>query len=439
MKQKKRYIAITAIFMLAIFIYSCRKDLFSDEVKINPKIGWAKSYFTESLLPKEGNMVDPMAYIQNSVQAARMSKVTNNMKIPIWQKAIPEKTPLFDIVEVPLKYTTKITPMLYINPSANFSATPDKDVLKASYDRLIIYKNKKGEIKQRIVSFVPTKDYLERHKGDISHNRINKIDKDFDGALVYREWNGKLLYALFMKDGKAVRKLLLQAPKMKVKKTAFMPQECETVILWEWFQVCYYYGDEELPTYCDPPYKEEVGSYDMCWDGDPCEDPMNAYLVECGGDGGNGGEPGGGGSPQPPPAIDMGETVSDEVESIESDLIVGIDSFKVAVKTWNYHEGATYNFSSKEKLIVKVKNGNRTWHSINHISKDDEGGWIYGTVELVDFTNHVHLPASSTGNAWAEVDYKLIFKFGVGPWTGPHPSTGMKWSAAAWDTQFIKQ
>ncbi|MBB2146193.1 hypothetical protein GM921_11900 [Pedobacter sp. LMG 31464] len=290
MKNKNPYIAIVALCMLIILVYSCRKDFLSGE-DVDPKVEWAKNYFKESLLPNEGNLVDPRQYITDALQASLMSQKKGNMKIPIWQKAMEGKTRLYDFVEVPLKYTSKVTPMLYSHEEGkNTVKTANKDVLKASLDRLIIYKNKDGKVNQRIISFIPTEQYLARHNGDISHNRSNKLDKDFDGTLIYREWNGAFLFALIIKDGRAIKKLSLEN-KTKFRKTAFSGDDCEYVDIYEWFQYCYYIGDSPEPYYCGEPFAEYVTTIEVCpppGGDDPCLDPANFNTAECGGDGGEG-------------------------------------------------------------------------------------------------------------------------------------------------------
>ncbi|MFA6278142.1 MAG: hypothetical protein WC622_15440 [Pedobacter sp.] len=415
MKNKNPYIAGMAICLLVILIYSCRKE-FSEADEINPQAEWAKNYFTKSLLPNEGNIVDPGAYIADALQVNRMSKEKANMKIPIWQKAMEGKTPLFDFVEVPLKYTTKVTPMLYINPKNDFTATADNDVLQASFDRLVIFRDKKGKVDQRIVSFVPTKAYLSRHKGDISHNRVNKIDTDFDGVLVYRKWDGDFLYALYMKSGKAVRKVSFNKPKMQVRKTAFAPEQCETVILYEWFQICYYEGDSQVPFFCDPPYKEEVGSYEMCWDGDPCEDPMNAYLIECGGDGAP--PEGGGGGPNPDPApIDWGEFGTFEYtnEIINPGEDESSETITRYVTAFIYKAAPSLWFQTKEKItLIKYLPFMGYWQlqGITHDSMSVVGNQPSGmTINVVDVATVGSLhqtqgtPLEKSANDYVQMNY----------------------------------
>jgi hypothetical protein len=294
MKIKNPYIVGLAICMLAIFIYSCRKEL-SHKIETAPEAEWAKDYFTQSLLPNEGNMVDGRNYLPNGLSGNLRSSKKENFKTPIWQRSKTGKTALYDFVETPIAYTTKVMPIIYReDPDGTAPREIDKDVLRASLDRLVIYKDKKGKINQRLISFVPSSAYLKRHNGDISHNQINKLDKDFEGFLVYRKWDGNFLFALVIKDGKAVKKMSLRKQEMKFKKTVFMKRRaCETIEVYEVFIDCEYANPDDRPnnpSSCGPPYEEYVGSYDVCTPDSPCLDPENYNTAECGGDEGEGGD-----------------------------------------------------------------------------------------------------------------------------------------------------
>lgn len=123
------------------------------------------------------------------------------MKTPMWLRARASKTAIYDFVETPLMYTRKISRSVI-----KTGEVANEAILKASFDRLVIYKNKKGRINQRIISYVPDAGYLSRHNGDISHNKIENLDKDFDGFLIYSAWDGTVLFRLRVDHGVA-RKL----------------------------------------------------------------------------------------------------------------------------------------------------------------------------------------------------------------------------------------
>lgn len=204
------------------------------------------------------------------------------MEIPIWQKAMEGKTARYDYVEIPLKYTRKVITIIKTDPAT--AEAVDPSILKASIDRLIIYKDKNGKVDQRIISFVPSKAYLDRHKGDISHNRIGKLDKDFEGMLIYKEWNGTFLIALVYVDGKLF-KIIKKSTNPKIKKIAFQGEgeNCETWYLYHWETTCYFEGDNPVALYCDEPTVTIVDQWEVCetTPTDPCAEPENFENPEC--------------------------------------------------------------------------------------------------------------------------------------------------------------
>lgn len=93
----------------------------------------------------------------------------------------------YDFVEIPITSTHKISHTFGITNNPNTKPVANQKIIDASFDRLIIYKDKKGKIDQRIISFIPDEAYLTKHKNNISHNSINKLDDDFVGYLHYKD------------------------------------------------------------------------------------------------------------------------------------------------------------------------------------------------------------------------------------------------------------
>lgn len=279
--MKNPYVTCVALCLLVILGYSCRK-VFLNEVVINPKVEWAKEYFTQTLVPNEGNVLDPRVFAKSEFLSSLKQNSGSNMEIPIWQKAMEWKTAKYDYVEIPLKYTRKVTTIIKTDPAT--AEAVDPTILKGSIDRLIIYKDKNGKVDQRIISFVPSKAYLDRHKGDISHNRIGKLDKDFEGMLIYKEWNGTFLIALVYVEGKLF-KIIKKSKNSKIKKIAFQGEEenCTTYYLYHWEVTCYFEGDNVVPTYCDEPVVTVVDQWEVCEETptDPCAEPENFENPEC--------------------------------------------------------------------------------------------------------------------------------------------------------------
>ena len=201
--------------------------------------------------------------------------------------------------------------------SPNAKPIPNQKIIDASFDRLVIYKDKRGKINQRIISFIPDETYLTRHKNNISHNRINKLDKDFDGYLHYKDWDGKVLFVLRIKNGEPVKKYDMRnsvtgnlntlsnnssAKRGKVMVLNINPN-CY-IVTWDWYQDCYYWSGDTEPYWCDPPVIYNLQTTEV-----PCP-PVD------GGDGGGG--------PSDPPVeteclgvliFETGECIEDEEEA----------------------------------------------------------------------------------------------------------------------------
>ena len=213
-----------------------------------------------------------------------------NMKSPMWVRAVSGKTSRFDFVEVPLMYNRKVSPTIQTK-----NKEIDKQVIQVTFDRLIIYKDKSGKINQRIVTYLPDESYLRSHKGDISHNQINHLDKDFDGYLIYKSWEDRVLFILRIDKGVA-KKLKLSHALTSEKKSLggssikdYYGSEgepgCEDYYYITWSQWCYYDNpDDSSPSYCDPPVIEsQQWIYTVCPEEEPidCADPENFENAEC--------------------------------------------------------------------------------------------------------------------------------------------------------------
>jgi hypothetical protein len=296
----RTYLKYAIIAIAIIGLYSCRKalnDLLPDQ-PLSKKAAWAQEYYNNVLQRNYGNEVNYKT-ISNKISAVKELTSRPNMKAPMWVRARADKTDRYEFVEVPLTYTTKISAAVGL-----LGSKADEKILKASFDRLIIYKDKNGRIDQRIITYTPTAAYLERHNGDISHNKINHLDKDFDGFLRYKKWDGTYLYTLKIKKGKAVRKLVPGtiagnsnknlAPgngKLMQGKTADNVlsyggedggEGCIDYYYQEYSQMCYYLNpDDSIPISCDLPvliYEEYM--YTICPGDEGYEDDQTDFCLD---------------------------------------------------------------------------------------------------------------------------------------------------------------
>lgn len=79
-------------------------------------------------------------------------------------------------------------------------------VVLASFQRLVIYKNRKGQIGQRLLTYIPDKHYVRQHGYEASANSLQKLDPNFFGYIEYKNWNGDIVSVLRIENGKAIRR-----------------------------------------------------------------------------------------------------------------------------------------------------------------------------------------------------------------------------------------
>ncbi|WP_448700918.1 hypothetical protein ACFGVR_02530 [Mucilaginibacter sp. AW1-3] len=139
---------------------------------------------------------------------------------------------------------------------------------------MIIYKGANGTIYQKIISYVPDKEYLKKHNGDISNNMLNKLDTDFSGYLFHKQWNGKIMFVLRIQKGK-VAKMYNFIKNNKPRQLKTQTMVCDDYEIDQWFIDCDYYGDDPTPHNCGEPYSEFDHIETICYDDGniDCGDP----------------------------------------------------------------------------------------------------------------------------------------------------------------------
>ncbi|SDM70676.1 hypothetical protein SAMN05421813_12047 [Daejeonella rubra] len=184
--MKRIFILIGAALIL---LYSCRKSFLdyegsdSDEFSImNVKAHYESLQVGKSI----GNTI----------------KNSKSHYVPYWPKAYKAKYGNSEFVEVPLiSYKKKIA--MYDFTQDSVELKPDKSVRNASFQRMIFFLDKDNkQIQQHIVTYLPDKGYLQKHKFDASHNQLNKMDNDFSGYLEYTGLNGNFIKVLRVMNGK---------------------------------------------------------------------------------------------------------------------------------------------------------------------------------------------------------------------------------------------
>lgn len=305
MKKLPFYGAISGALLTLLIFYACHKDgaTFSkDDPNAPMSIESAQNYFYNTLIKQPG-----------SFYPAKTPGGKANWKYVLFKKGYAAQTPVATYVEIPLLYNQR--PSTLIKPAgtdaaasggnrlatgaapaqaanANASAA-DVGALNGTFDRLLIYKDKStNQIEQSIVTYMPDADYLARHNYDASHNQITKLDPDYNGYLLYRDWNDQLQFILKIKNGKSVGVFKYNSPGPSVaasaaktgtgnQKQASDYTVCVTQTVYHYVQQCYVtVTEDEESEDCGDWELAGVDTYEDCYDvttsapatGDPCVD-----------------------------------------------------------------------------------------------------------------------------------------------------------------------
>ena len=365
-------------FPAASFAKAKKADLTDVNKPMN--VSLAKLYY--KMLTKEyGNKVNNMGGDNRP-----------NRKYVYWKKAITSENSRYSFVEMPLLYNRKATVVKKDRGSVQNKAEEDK-IAKASFDRLVIYKNKKNaNLNQRIVTYTPDIDYLERHNNDISHNQINKIDKDYSGRIEFKRWDGKLLFTFKYKDGKLLGRYL---PKManSGQRLSRTTDECWETTTYYYWETCYYADPEGLTEWC------EYDVYDI------------SYEIECYSDYGD------------PEDYDSGCDCYYTIETIEPPSVTNnVDDPCISSSIQTLGEGlpnlisalwaTTYTGTYNTRDLVLVEN-TTTWpDDIAWSDRDATTDYIYFNSDFFDTHLYGSTNVTATQEFWASVlAHELVHRF----------------------------
>jgi hypothetical protein len=251
---KTNTLLILLVSLSLLLINSCKKELLDSQNKNS--IAWAKEYYNATLAISKPNAVSSDA---NSQPGAT---TTESIRTPLWELSSNGENEDFTFVEVPLNYNHRIASVIKIS-GENLTNAEKIEIANASFDVLMIYKNKQGVISQQVVTLIPDKNYLKKHNGDMSGNALAKLDSDFSGFLRYKDWNGEKMFLERIENGLLVKtfglgqKIIKRTAKIirstqgKVMNPPMGGDNCETIEGGNyWIEDCdgIYDGDENCHT-----------------------------------------------------------------------------------------------------------------------------------------------------------------------------------------------
>lgn len=199
--MKKKTIIVVVLSL--ILLYSCRKNFMEiDSVKSSTQFDVADAkLYLKALIKKDAEANKLARGI-----APKTIKTGQKIFYPFWDRAITANYKgKADYVEVPIALANKQI-SLYHFAKDNIKEKPDGMVVLASFQRLVIYKNRKGQIGQRLLTYIPDKQYVRKHGYEASANSLSQLSRDFFGYIEFKNWSGDIVSVLRIENGKAVRR-----------------------------------------------------------------------------------------------------------------------------------------------------------------------------------------------------------------------------------------
>ncbi|GAB3904201.1 hypothetical protein [Mucilaginibacter boryungensis] len=176
-----RTLKITIVIILFFAAnFACKKNQ-SKETSVSEKLTVvvAEAYYN-SLDTKYGNY--------DTINIA--GKTEKILKKVDFSKAYVGENKTSFFVEVPITYTRRSI----ILKGASGITSVLKEMAENSFDRLVIYKDKvSGMVTEKIMTIMPTAEYLTKGYKGLHDNHFLNMSKDFSGYVTYKSWKGKFL------------------------------------------------------------------------------------------------------------------------------------------------------------------------------------------------------------------------------------------------------
>ncbi|MEJ8818105.1 hypothetical protein [Lacibacter sp. H407] len=285
-----KLLLILSFLTMIFIIQACRKyDFFgktSKEFKVEDAKEWYYGVFKKSdafTIVSDKNAIAP--FVTSGVYIGRQqTSKTFYKKYPYWNKAINYSLGSLQVVEMPLQLEEKA---LVLPGMQHLSKLEKTTIAEGSITKLLFFKQTDGAITTRIVTLIPTLQYLKAKKFDISDNNLKKPDGSFEGFLMVQDWQGGLINLFEIKNAKYTRKIKIS----KFKKTAnndtgiellSSSSECGWVITTTVVQYCVSTNGSsgDVPP-GDPTCTEWQEYTDENWEYIPCEEEEIDPFTEC--------------------------------------------------------------------------------------------------------------------------------------------------------------
>lgn len=275
----KKVLSLSILFVILFTVfYSCRKSdipsIRKDKITLSGlSVEEGKAYF---------NQLDTSSF------AAKQGKAAMKMW-PHWSNPYSNANGKGQqYIEVPVVTERKRT-ILFLDKQHPVGDEDKKRQQQSAFQSLVIFKDRNNQVYYRIVTYVGSTPYLKRHSYNIGHNRIGKLDTDFEGYINYSNQRGEHLFSFKVENGRPVKRISSKAASQQksIEARASGHEVCERwcsetieqVCIQPTLTVCYggICWEQEQPEECW--YESiEVDCYDECyWVDDQVDEPEPCY------------------------------------------------------------------------------------------------------------------------------------------------------------------
>lgn len=355
------YIAIVSLIPIA-----CQKGISSGEsFDVNSVKEWYYSTF------------------RKSPEYLTYDSRTFGKKSPDWRNGKHHKIGGKEIIEFPL---IKIKNSVIL-PSDN-ELHENKKIAAASLSRIIFVKDNLEKIIVREINYIPDWQYLQSKAFDISQNNISRLDENFSGFVIVKNWDGSEYSRKELINGKVMRSGFVRKADIGNSNKNNRTNTCFLITAYEFVQICteWWVGDVLIGEDCED-WEPTGNSWEvtMCEeDNGGCGATMSSeecmcYLLGICGDGGGGEDP-----------EECNNALTDLVGSIQdasgpTEVTLELDGQEIRKKDykWKLAQGGFNTglaFYSHETGTHKKVNGQWRWDALEHKGISRTGVIIGGSV-----------------------------------------------------------
>lgn len=122
-----------------------------------------------------------------------------------WRHAVIDSNLYHHYVEVPTN-TSKIGAVYQYTDSV-YGPDQIRQIIKHTRNFMVFFKTVNGQVEKRMITYVPSHEYLTANKGTIASMTTKELNRNFSGHIDIKNWRGNKLYTLRMENGVSTSRL----------------------------------------------------------------------------------------------------------------------------------------------------------------------------------------------------------------------------------------